>query len=81
LIKSQELAGPSCLTAAADDEPLFVLRANDELAPAVVVEWVRLYALAKSAQPGGPTDAQRIKAVDATNIADAMRRWKEAHGS
>jgi hypothetical protein len=32
----------SCLKKAADDEPIFVLRAQDKLAPAVVQYWIDL---------------------------------------
>jgi len=47
MIKSKEIEGPSCLTAAADDEPLFVLRANDEVAAYIVNQWAYAYYLAK----------------------------------
>lgn len=42
--KSEELAraarGEGCLGKAADDEPLFVLRAQDASAPSIVRQWV-----------------------------------------
>ena len=38
MIKRLELIGPSCLTSAADDEPIFVLKSTDELAPSIVRE-------------------------------------------
>jgi len=42
MLKRDELANPeSCINKAADDEPVFVLRANDENAPAIVLEWCR----------------------------------------
>jgi len=44
VIKRNELANPnSCLNKAADDEPLFVFRANDPLAPQLVREWADQY--------------------------------------
>lgn len=75
MIKSAELKGPSCLTKAANDEPLFVLRANDPLAPQLVREWSQRYFEAKR-QGYVVTDAQRIKIQDALAIANAMEEWK-----
>lgn len=72
--KLQTLAGPSCLTAAADDEPLFVLRANDELAPTIVREWSHAYQRSK----GGPalmTAAQLQKLREAQRCAFDMESW------
>ena len=60
----------------ADDEPLFVLRANDELAPEMVERWALRYADAKRAESGFLTDAQERKYKDAMAIAHAMRVWK-----
>jgi hypothetical protein len=77
MIKSQELSGPSCLTKAADDEPLFVLRANDELAPGIVEAWADDYVRVKANQPGGMSAVQRQKYRDALAIAMAMREWKQ----
>lgn len=76
MIKSKEIEGPSCLTQAADDEPLFVLRANDELAAIIVHEWVQRYRAQKGA---AITQAQEDKAEGAMRIADAMRAWYIAH--
>jgi len=46
MIKRDELADPtSCINKAADDEPVFVLRASDALAPIVVRLWADLAAL------------------------------------
>ena len=80
MIKSAELAGPSCLTRATDDEPLFVLRANDELAPDVVRKWAADYYAQKkmaAGRGGYLTDAQHRKYSEALNIAWEMERWKE----
>lgn len=74
MIKSDELKGPSCLTRAADDEPLFVVRANDELAPALVRDWATRYMASK----GGPaymTDAQLEKFREAHILAVKMEQW------
>jgi len=39
LTKLQVIEGPSCLTRAADDEPVFVLRARDPMAPLAIRAW------------------------------------------
>lgn len=76
MIKRDEIATPtSCLNCAADDEPLFVLRANDESAPAQVAAWARNYLEDK----GGwlkMTPAQQKKYTDAMDLAGHMRIWK-----
>lgn len=63
--------GLPTLEKAAPDEPLFVLRAHDELAPEIVREWARL------ARHEG-VDA--VKIVDALNVADRMEEWQVEHG-
>jgi hypothetical protein len=78
MIKRDELKGPSCLTNAADDEPLFVLRANDELAAAVVVTWANRYVQAK----GGihkMTRKQLEKWLGAIDLSRVMGEWRAAH--
>jgi len=79
MIKRDELKGPSCLTNAADDEPLFVLRANDELAPSIVLEWAINYHKAKVAA-GEWTPARQAKYDEAVRLSVAMRKWKEQRG-
>jgi len=74
VIKSAELVGPSCLTQAADDEPLFVLRANDELAPLIVRFWAREYAMKIDAD-GDDYGRRLAKYREALDIADEMQRW------
>lgn len=79
-LKRDELSDPnSTLNRAADDEPLFILRANDECAAAIIGAW----ALAYSRQKRGTgarqmSEAQQAKARSALQIADAMRAWKLA---
>lgn len=68
MIKRDELADPnSCLNKAADDEPIFVLRAQDRTAAVLVRRWadgaVRLGTLSGE------------KYAEALAIADAMDRW------
>lgn len=65
--KNQELATPSsCLNKAADDEPIFVLRANDPIAPAVVRFWA---AMAEGVH-------EEVKRREAWKLAEQMGRWK-----
>ena len=56
----------TCLAKAADDEPIFVLRATDILAEDAVRHWAA-HALYK----GVPA----TKVQDALDVADAMREW------
>lgn len=51
---------------AADDEPIFVLRAQDRLAPETIDHWVRL------ARERG-VSAEKI--AEAERCADAMAEW------
>lgn len=76
MLKSLELATQtSCLNRAADDEPIFVLRANDENAPGAVIGWTRDYIYDK----GGwdkLTELQKKKVEEATQLAGQMRIYK-----
>lgn len=75
MIKSKELTGPSCLTNAEDDEPLFVLRANDELAPQLVREWASRYRASKGGQMM-MNERQASKYNEALHLALNMEDWK-----
>lgn len=44
MLKEDMIRGPSCLTNALPGEPVFLLRANDELSPRVILMWAALYA-------------------------------------
>lgn len=67
MIKSKELEDPtSCLNKAADDEPIFVLRANDPLAPGVVDYWYTQAVRKK---------LHTEKLEEAFNIVGAMHVW------
>jgi hypothetical protein len=76
MIKSKEIAGPSCLTSAADDEPVFVLRANDELAPQIVRCWAERY-LTQKFHDISPRQIDKVK--EAYFLAKQMEEWKRAH--
>ena len=57
---------------AADDEPLFVLRAKDRVAPAAVRDW------AERARKVGAPEARWSEAMD---CARRMEAWAKVHGS
>jgi hypothetical protein len=69
-LKRYEISDPnSCLNRAADDEPVFVLRAKDPLAAKLVEDWA-----AKAVLEGLHDDA-KIQA--AYRFAQAMKAWRE----
>ncbi len=71
--KCCELAQPkSCLNSAHMEEPIFVLRAQDAMAPIVVEMW------AHKARGCG---ASKEKVQGALDTAQAMRDWARTHGS
>jgi len=54
MLKRDELTNPnSCINKAEDDEPVFVLRANDELAAETVEVWATMYGVVKANNIGG----------------------------
>lgn len=59
--------GEGCLGRTADDEPVFVLRANDRLAAGAVAAWADL-AAAIGVNPEKVEDARRV--------AEAFTAWK-----
>jgi hypothetical protein len=73
-IKSVELAalarGEGCLGEAADDEPLFVLRADDPCAPSVVRVWCDLAQRLALHEPDKIAEARRL----AAQMEDWQRR-------
>lgn len=78
MIKEQEILNPnSCLNRAANGEPLFVLRANDETASDLVTVWAIKYMNSK----GGwaKMDArQQQKFSEALNCAHTMKEWRKS---
>jgi hypothetical protein len=76
MLKRDELATQtSCLNRAADDEPVFVLRANDENAPAIVCTWARDYLESKGGY-GNAAAVQIAKYEEAIQLASQMRVWR-----
>lgn len=67
MLKKDEIADPnSCLNKAADDEPVFVLRAQDACAPTHVRDWAE-HAELRGCDPA--------KVAEARALADAMEAW------
>lgn len=64
--------GEGCLGRAADDEPVFVLRAQDCLAADLVEKWA-IWASAGIATIG--SEAAGHKVGEARQISEAMRHW------
>jgi len=76
MLKRDELTNPnSCINKAEDDEPVFVLRANDELAAETVEVWATMYGVVKANNNGGMTEAQVAKQCEARELAEKMRKW------
>ena len=59
-----------CYAAADDDEPIFVLRANDPLAPLLVREWANRYYDEKK-----PTTRKKVDEARACAIAMELWAW------
>jgi hypothetical protein len=68
--------GLGCLGKAADDEPVFILRAKDEFAPVTVMDWAERVE-ASSDRPNTNT-VEKIR--EARALAYKMRVWQEEHG-
>jgi hypothetical protein len=72
--KRDEIEQPSsCLNKAHEDEPVFVLRANDPIAPEAVETWARQAELSGAHEPH--------KIVEARALAQTMRDWRTEHRS
>lgn len=71
--KAEETApdATGCLAKAKDDEPLFILRAQDALAPLLVRQWVERAVIA-----GVPEE----KVHEALQLADRMEDWARENG-
>jgi len=67
-----KLHGVSCYENAFLDEPLFVLRAHDELAPTIVRDWAKL------AQQHG-CNAEKL--AEARECALQMEEWQKSTGN
>jgi hypothetical protein len=68
-LKRDEISDPnSCLNRAADDEPIFILRAKDPLAAKLVEEWAAKAVLEQAHED------PKIQA--AYRFAQAMKEWR-----
>jgi hypothetical protein len=77
MLKHDELSLPaSCLNKAADDEPIFVLRANDALAAHTVREWARRYQFKKTEDGRHMTARELAKCAEAHALARLMELWR-----
>lgn len=63
-----------CIENAGDDEPIFVLRAQDKLAPSVVRFWADELADSDASD-------DRTKIEEAYNLATEMEDWQSVNGS
>lgn len=71
MIKRDELASPdSCINRAADDEPVFVLRAKDPTFGAVIREWIELRIAA------GIDDRSDPKLTRAAALIALAEQWR-----
>lgn len=70
--------GDDCYDKAGRDEPLFVLRAQDELAPDAVRTWAGSLFRRTSALPKEQRPERKIQ--EALDLADAMEAWQREHG-
>ena len=65
----------NCYKEAADDEPIFVLRAEDPLAARLVDLWVEVREM-----EGKQSPTQLERHAEARSCAVAMRKWKVENG-
>jgi hypothetical protein len=78
MIKIDEMTDPeSCLNRAATDEPIFVLRANDPLAPIMVRMWAEHYIASKTDSQGLCQPSKAYKYHEALRSAALMDAWCE----
>ena len=72
--KCDEIANPeSTLNRAADDEPLFVIRAKDKLSASMVRQWAEAAAMTQAHEPE--------KIEEARMLAETMENWRQSNES
>jgi len=79
-LKSQELQS-GCFHNAREDEPLFVLRANDKFAPELVEAWANKVEMAVTGHVTVAADKSREKIKYARALAHQMRAWQTLNTS
>lgn len=67
--------GEGTLARIGDDEPIFILRAQDRYAAKAVARWAE-----QQTAVSYPGSASREKALQARGIAAEMEAWRAAHG-
>jgi hypothetical protein len=68
----------ACLEKVEVDEPIFVLRAHDPMAPTLVRIWAERWRLMHLGK-GTYTAGRKVKVKEAIEQADAMDTWYEEH--
>ena len=72
-----------CYAGAAPDEPIFILRATDRIAPKIVRQWAAIFARTKCnahtlrGEPDRLTEKEQRKFDEALACADAMEAWRD----
>lgn len=76
-------SGKGCLGKASDDEPVFILRAQDKLAPAIVEAWAMAAAAERSRNIRSVQEDMGLdsKIKEARALAHTMRAWQEINYS
>lgn len=78
MIKKDEIANPtSCLNKAGNDEPIFVLRAQDVFAADTILAWADRYRRTHAPQGNWRSEKHRQKHNEAIDIVDQFERWRE----
>jgi hypothetical protein len=75
-VLAEAMRGLGCLGRASDDEPVFVLRAQDTFFVALVRLWIELV---ENAAPRPSTVAAKV--MDAVEIANAGVDWQHRWGA
>jgi hypothetical protein len=75
-VLADAMCGLGCLGRARDDEPVFVLRGQDEFFVAIVRLWIELV---ENATPRPSSVAEKV--MDAVEIANAGVDWQRRWGS
>lgn len=71
--------GEGCLGKAADDEPVFILRAQDQFAPLIVLLWAMTIDDAAQRGEFSLTPRLALKLGEAKELSARMRDWQDRH--
>lgn len=85
ITREQAARGEGCLGRAADDEPVFVLRAQDALAPEIVETWAFRLEHETLGRDSPSTRKRSLSQISkirgARALAREMRAWQASHDS